>query len=162
MLSKQQWRGTLLLHPTYATMTLLAFILWSAVLIATAIQDYKTYLIPDWLNALAATASLLLAYSLEHSIEFVTYGTIAGLALPTLINWISLKSKLRTKAIGNGDVKFLVAVGSVLGATGVWFALLIACATAAAMNKKSTYIPFGPALVAGCFCTLAGHHFNLL
>lgn len=152
----------MLLHQG-SNMTLFAFIIWSAVLIAIAIYDYKTYLILDWLNGLCAAVSLFLAYFLEHTIQFVAFGILAGITLPTALNWICLHSKHRARAIGNGDVKFLAAVGSALGATGIWLALLTACMAAITVNRgKSIYIPFGPFLVAGCFTALGAAHLSVI
>lgn len=139
-----------------------AFIIWTSILITIVIHDYKTFLIPDWLNIACAIASIFFAHSLGYSKEHTAVGMAAGFALPASINLLFRYTK-KLQAIGTGDVKYLTAAGAVLGFTGIWLALFIGCLAALPTIKiKHKYIPFGPFLVAGSFAALAIQYFNLI
>ncbi len=132
----------------------LAWMLILVLLLAIALVDLDTYMIPDAFTGLVGVLGLgkvFLAWEL-HTV----FGHVgAGLAGAGLIWLIILVSK---GGMGFGDVKLVGALGIVLGAQGLAVALcagVILGAFAgislllAGRKRRRDPIPFGPFLVAG-------------
>ena len=134
-------------------------------LLAVALVDWDTFLIPDELS-LGLVASGLLSAPLNpyfagpswwSSILWSLFGAFCGFAMA----WAMAAGgelMLKKEALGGGDVKLLAGVGAWAGAAGAFDCLMIGSFLGsiygvrlllAGKAKRSDPIPFGPFLAAG-------------
>ena len=133
-------------------------------LLAVALIDWDTFLIPDELS-LGLVASGLLAAPLNPyfsgpwwvSMLWSLFGAACGFAMAWGIAELG-EFMLGKEALGGGDVKLLAGVGAWAGAAGAFDCLMIGSLVGslygvrlllAGKAKRSDPIPFGPFLAAG-------------
>ena len=134
-------------------------------LLAVALIDWDTFLIPDELS-LGLTAAGVLAsawnpYFAGEGWRWAAWwsvrGALAGLALGYVLAVVG-EAAFKKEALGGGDVKLLAGVGAWAGATGAFDCLMLGslAGTVYAVRllltgraRRSDPIPFGPFLAAG-------------
>lgn len=147
-------------RPAWAVLTAAA----AAFLLAIALIDWDTFIIPDELSlgllalglACAPLNPALAATPFWWSWLYAARGAVAGFAICLAI--AVLGEKLFGKeAMGGGDVKLLAAVGAWSGVLGAFDCLLVASLLGSLYGgglvlrgrlKRSDPIPFGPFLAA--------------
>jgi leader peptidase (prepilin peptidase)/N-methyltransferase len=134
-------------------------------LLAVALIDWETFLIPDELSLGLVAAGLLFAPVNPYltggpwwmSLLLSLRGAFAGFAMTWLIAALG-ELLLKKEALGGGDVKLLAGVGAWTGATGAFNCMMIGSFLGtfygvrlmlAGKAKRSDPIPFGPFLAAG-------------
>jgi leader peptidase (prepilin peptidase)/N-methyltransferase len=139
-------------------------------LLAVALIDGETFLIPDELSlGLAAAGALASGVNpcfaggdWRMALWWSLRGALSGLALGAAIAWGG-EAALKKEALGGGDVKLLAGVGAWSGATGAFDCLLLGSLIgsvyalrllAAGRARRSDPIPFGPFLAAGAVFNL--------
>ena len=135
------------------------FVLFSA-LIANTRSDLETMLISRATTlflipiGLACSAMGLLSISLMDSIA----GTLLGSALLYGISR-TFRYLTRQDGLGQGDIDLIALIGAFTGITGAWWSLTSASILGSAIGiayllisgkGRTTHIPFGPFLAAGC------------
>jgi leader peptidase (prepilin peptidase) / N-methyltransferase len=142
-----------------------AGVLACGALLAVALIDWDTFLIPDELS-LGLVVSGLLAAPLNpyfaggswwQPVLWSLFGASCGFAMAWGMASLG-EFMLGKEALGGGDVKLLAGVGAWAGATGAFDCLMIgsllgslygARLLLAGKAKRSDSIPFGPFLAAG-------------
>lgn len=155
------WRFGLGLHGL-ALMTCAAF------LIALAVIDAQTMLLPDDLTLPLLWLGLLV--NLAHGgvpLQDAVLGAMAGYGVLWLVFWI-FKLATGKEGLGYGDFKLMAALGAWLGWQALPLVLLLASALGAVLgvtlmglgrHQRGQAIPFGPCLaMAGMLTLLMGHH----
>jgi leader peptidase (prepilin peptidase) / N-methyltransferase len=143
----------------------LALMGFAASLLALALIDLDTYLLPDSITLPLLWAGLLF----NLFAEFVPLASaVAGAATGYLILWIIYQLfKLVTgkEGMGYGDFKLLAAIGAWLGLTSLFSVVLFASVSGIVFGliiqtirgqKKTDAFPFGPCLVMGALAWMAG------
>ncbi len=138
-------------------MSITVVILIAAALVA-AYTDLRKRIIPNWL-----TGSMVI-YGLGHHISQTGWSglwvSLGGLALGGGLILLPMLIPFAKRGIGGGDVKFLAAVGSIIGAPGVFVVFILAAGLGAiqimiALYRKSApvnrpvTVPYGVALSLG-------------
>jgi len=140
---------------------LIAFV---AILIAVAIIDIKTMIIPDGLLILATLAGLFwICLPNSLSVQDAIIGVFVG-ALPLLIlngfTWLVAKKP----GFGYGDVKLMAVAGLFIGWQGMPIAYFVAFVTGGIFGvyllltgraERGAYLAFGPFLCLGIVVSLA-------
>jgi len=134
-------------------------------LLAVALIDWDTFLIPDELSLGLVVSGLLAApinpYFAGSSwwapVLWSAYGAALGFAMGWAIAALG-EFMLKKEALGGGDVKLLAGVGAWAGAAGAFDCLMIGSLIGSIYGvrlllsgkaKRSDPIPFGPFLAAG-------------
>ncbi len=134
-------------------------------LLALALIDWETFLIPDELSLGLVVAGLLAAPLNPYfagsrwwaSILWSLFGAGFGFAMGWAIAELG-EFMLKKEALGGGDVKLLAGVGAWAGGVGAFDCLMIGSLLGsiyglrlllAGKAKRSDPIPFGPFLAAG-------------
>jgi leader peptidase (prepilin peptidase)/N-methyltransferase len=134
-------------------------------LLAVALIDWETFLIPDELSLGLAVAGVLAAPLNPYlaggpwwePVLRSAAGGLTGFAMTWAIAAAGEKA-LKKEALGGGDVKLLAGVGAWAGATGAFDCLMIGSFIGSVYGvslllkgkaKRSDPIPFGPFLAAG-------------
>lgn len=136
-----------------------------AALIALAVIDLDTYLLPDDITLPLMWAGLLLNLATgQVSLESAVIGASAGYMILWMI-YQGFKFATGKEGMGYGDFKLLAAIGAWLGAYslftvilfasvfGVFFGLLVQKLRGKNRNEP---FPFGPCLVLGALAWMAG------
>ncbi len=134
-------------------------------LLAVALIDWDTFLIPDELSLGLVVAGLLTApwnpYYAEASWPLALWWSARGAVTGFLMAWgiaVLGEALLKKEALGGGDVKLLAGVGAWTGATGAFDCLMLGSFVGSVYGvrllmsgkaKRSDPIPFGPFLAAG-------------
>ena len=135
------------------------------VLLAVALIDWDTFLIPDELSLGLAVAGVLAAPLSPYfacgdwrlSVWWSLRGALGGMALGWALAWGG-EALFKKEALGGGDVKLLAGVGAWSGAVGAFDCLMIGSllGTIYAVRlllsgraRRGDPIPFGPFLAAG-------------
>lgn len=155
-----RWGAT----PVFAGASVLA----CGALLAAALIDWDTFLIPDELSVGLALCGLF-ASSLNPYFDagpggawwLASYWSLRGAAGGFLLGWAVAaggEAIFKKEAFGGGDVKLLAGIGAWTGATGVFDALMLGsflgsiyglALLRAGRAKRFDAIPFGPFLAAG-------------
>ncbi|MDE2143724.1 MAG: prepilin peptidase [Elusimicrobia bacterium] len=139
-------------------------ILACGALLAVALIDWETFLIPDELSLGLAAAGLLFSPvnpcfsggAWWTALRGSLIGALAGFAMAWAIAAIG-EAMLKKEALGGGDVKLLAGVGAWTGALGAFNCLMLGSFAGsiygirlllAGKAKRSDPIPFGPFLAA--------------
>ncbi len=150
--------------PVFAACTVLA----CGALLAVALIDWDTFLIPDELSLGLAAAGLLVS-PFNPYLDAGAGGarwqapwwSLRGALTGFLMGWAVAavgEALFKKEAFGGGDVKLLAGVGAWTGATGAFDCLMIGSTLGsvygvallrAGRAKRSDAIPFGPFLAAG-------------
>jgi leader peptidase (prepilin peptidase)/N-methyltransferase len=134
-------------------------------LLAVALIDWETFLIPDELSIGLVVSGLLFSplnpyFGGGHwwlSAWGSLRGALSGFAMAWAIAAIG-EALLKKEALGGGDVKLLAGVGAWTGATGAFDCLMLGSLAGSVYGvrlllsgkaKRSDPIPFGPFLAAG-------------
>ncbi len=137
-------------------------------LLAVALVDWDTFLIPDELSLGLALSGLLFC-AVNPYLDAGALGawwlppwwSVRGAAFGFGLGWAVAaagEALFGKDAFGGGDVKLLAGIGAWTGATGVFDALMIGSTLGSVYGvglmlsgraKKSDPIPFGPFLAAG-------------
>lgn len=145
-----------------------AAILACGSLIAVALIDWDTFLIPDELSLGLALAGLA-ASPLNPYLDSGAFGawwltpfwSLRGAVLGFLVGWgvaAAGEAIFKKEAFGGGDVKLLAGIGAWTGVTGAFDALMIGSLLGSVYGvallklgkaSRSDAIPFGPFLAAG-------------
>lgn len=148
--------------------TLLTLEYWvlTVLLLAIALVDWDTGLIPDGL-LLAGIVNFVLFSVLRGGGQILSrllWGLGGGLALavPLLALVLVMDRVLQTESMGGGDLKLFFVVGLYLSRWELLYLLLVSCLLGLALallTGKTTEdpehpkaIPFGPAICAGTLC----------
>ncbi len=142
----------------------LAWCAFSAVLLALALIDWDTTLLPDDLT-LPLTWMGLIAAALQWiplNLPDALWGAVAGYMSLWLVYW-GFKLVTGKEGMGYGDFKLFAALGAWFGwQTLIPIILLASCIGAVvgialkinAKLREGGYIPFGPFLAGAGFCAL--------
>ncbi|WP_338720135.1 A24 family peptidase [Herbaspirillum sp. DW155] len=146
----------------------LALMTCAAFLIALAVIDAETMLLPDDLTLPLLWLGLLV--NLAHGgvpLQDAVLGAMAGYGALWLVFWI-FKLATGKEGLGYGDFKLMAALGAWLGWQALPLVLLLASALGAVLgaalmglgrHQRGQAIPFGPCLAAaGMLTLLMGHH----
>ena len=139
-------------------LALVVFGTWFAMLIIGLATDLDQRLLPDLLTLPVIPVALVYAVSGQNPLvgTEVVLAVIAAVLVPLVLYLPSIP--FGAGAFGLGDVKLLVGVGLLSGASrllgGVIFALLLAGVVlvvllAARRIGRQTYVPFGPFFILG-------------
>ena len=133
--------------------------LFSSILIAISIIDFRTYIIPDSLNVtifLLALISLIFTNDLMDNI--IGFFIISGIMLILLIIFRHLRN---VNVFGGGDIKLMAVAGLFLGAKLIVLAFFIGCILGSVIHslrmkfsKEGSFLAFGPYLCAGIFISV--------
>ena len=134
-------------------------------LLAVALIDWDTFLIPDELSIGLALAGLLFSpfnpYFESGAWWHAPSRSILGALIGFALGWAVAaggEAIFKKEALGGGDVKLLAGVGAWMGATGAFDCLMIGSTIgslyglwllSAGKARRSDPIPFGPFLAAG-------------
>ena len=137
-------------------------------LLAVALIDWDTFLIPDELSLGLALAGILFSpcnpyfdAGLLGSWWSAPVASIRGAAVGFGVGWAVAaggEAIFKKEAFGGGDVKLLAGIGAWTGVTGAFDALMLGSLVGsvyglallgAGRAKRSDAIPFGPFLAAG-------------
>ena len=129
-------------------------VLFLTILLAVAVSDARTYIIPDQLTLGGAALGVLLA-PLAGGIGVGE--AVAGAALGFGLLWVvalGAKAALGREALGGGDVKMMAMVGAFLGPAMVPLVLFIGALLGSAIFgpvslKTGRPVPFGVFLAVG-------------
>jgi len=132
-------------------------------LVASAI-DWETYLLPNVLTYPLAILALAMPWITDVSWIDTLVGALCGGGLLWLVRWGYFLWR-RVEGLGLGDVKLMVGLGALTGATRLPLAIFLASLLALgvflllfARSPRSqglqTAIPFGPFLCAGAWLVL--------
>jgi leader peptidase (prepilin peptidase)/N-methyltransferase len=133
-------------------------------LLAVALIDWETFLIPDELSLGLLVSGLLFSPwnpyfsggAWWESARGSLIGAVSGFAMAWAIAAIG-EAMLKKEALGGGDVKLLAGVGAWAGATGAFDCLMLGSLAGSVYGirllitgkaKRSDPIPFGPFLSA--------------
>lgn len=140
-----------------------------AVLVAAAViagyTDLRTRRIPNWL-----TGGMTLFGLSHHLLKSGVHGlwiSLGGVALGAGLILLPMLVPYAKRGIGGGDVKFIAAVGSIVGAAGVFVVFIVAAGVGAiqclialwrqpAVKDRPVTIPYGVALSVGTLVVTAG------
>lgn len=134
-------------------------------LVAVALIDWDTFLIPDELSLGLVVLGLLSApwnpayagASWPLALWWAGRGALAGFLMAWAIAAVG-EALLKKEALGGGDVKLLAGVGALSGATGAFDCLMLGSFAGSIYGvrlllkgkaTRSDPIPFGPFLAAG-------------
>jgi leader peptidase (prepilin peptidase)/N-methyltransferase len=147
-----------------ATTTGLAWSAFSATLLALALIDWDTTLLPDdltlplvWLGLIAAALQWI-PVSLQSSL----WGAVGGYMSLWIVYW-SFKLVTGKEGMGYGDFKLFAALGAWFGWQTLVPMILIASIIGAIVGigmkfnsslREGGYVPFGPFLAGAGFCAL--------
>ncbi|MDW2958642.1 MAG: A24 family peptidase [Alphaproteobacteria bacterium] len=135
--------------------------IWLSIKISVA--DFRRRIIPDaYLFPLMLIGLVLISfYHFPTNITDAVIGATAGYLLATCVGfafdyYMQKHGDNITPPIGMGDIKLIGVGGLWLGATGLAYALIIACITGAiwARIRHQKYIPFAPFFLLGGFLSL--------
>lgn len=144
----------------------LAWAGFAATLLAAALIDWDTTLLPDPLTVPLTWAGLVLAaLGGPLPLDQAVWGAVAGYGVLWAVFW-AFKAVTGQDGLGAGDFKLLAALGAWLGPSMLLPIILVASVLGAtvglAMKARGTlregrYVPFGPFLAgAGLAVLLAG------
>jgi leader peptidase (prepilin peptidase) / N-methyltransferase len=150
--------------------------LWGAALLASALIDLETFLLPDALTQPLLWASLVAAALGVTPLAPIDalWGAVLGYAVLAIPAW--LFERLTGKVgMAPGDFKLLAAVGAALGWPQVIPVLLLSCGLGIALalgmrwltpsakrqGSETGAIPFGPAIATAALCTQIWPHWPL-
>lgn len=147
------------------TLTTLVWCGFSAALLALAVIDWDTTLLPDditmpllWAGLLAAALQLNTAVSLPTAL----WGAVGGYMSLWLIYW-AFKLITGKEGMGYGDFKLFAALGAWFGWPALVPIILMASVIGAVIGmamkfssglREGGYVPFGPFLAAAGFTAL--------
>jgi leader peptidase (prepilin peptidase)/N-methyltransferase len=143
----------------------LALMGFTASLLALALIDLDTYLLPDSITIPLLWAGLLFNLFSEY---VPLASAVSGAAAGYLVLWIIYQLfKLFTgkEGMGYGDFKLLAAIGAWLGLMSLFSVVLFASVSGIVFGliiqtirgkKKTDAFPFGPCLVMGALAWMAG------
>jgi leader peptidase (prepilin peptidase) / N-methyltransferase len=126
------------------------------VTLTICLTDFRTMIIPDWINATVAVTGAAASIFLFKQDWFV----VAGVAAATGVLFMALAKSYQqargVSGLGMGDIKFLTAASTWVGISGLPWLILFACIGALAHVlvrqfagheiARFTRIPFGPYL----------------
>ncbi len=147
------------------TMTALVWCVFSAALLALALIDWDTTLLPDditlpllWAGLIAAALQWNAAVSLNASL----WGAVAGYLSLWLVYW-AFKLVTGKEGMGYGDFKLFAALGAWFGWQALVPIILMASVIGAIVGiamkfstglREGGYVPFGPFLAGAGFTAL--------
>lgn len=135
-----------------------------AVLLVMAVIDLEHMILPDVINLFAAGVGIVFSLLGWSGVAWSTalFGAALGYGIIFVIHWLT------RGGMGLGDAKFLAAIGTFVGPTGVLYTLFAASVLGsivggalmiAGRHKPRTRIPFGPFLAAAAFGLWSWHMF---
>lgn len=139
---------------------LLKALIIDSIIVIVSFIDMKHRIIPDSLIIFTLIIGLLCLIIENMSILSIILGMLAG-------GGIMLVIALLTNAIGGGDIKYMFAMGILLGLSNILSALYIAFIIGGIVSllilllkikDKREFIPYAPFLSIGCFISF---HFNI-
>lgn len=148
--------------PSFLAIALMAF---SAALIALALIDLDTFLLPDAITLPLVWAGLLVnLITGSVPLEAAVLGAVSGYMILWLIYHL-FKLVTGKEGMGYGDFKLLAATGAWFGFASLFSVLLVSSVAGVVFGLAIQKIrqedhaapfPFGPSLVFGTFCWMAG------
>ncbi|MCS6803550.1 MAG: A24 family peptidase [Acidobacteriota bacterium] len=145
-------------------MTIPVVVLVAAAVIA-GYTDLRTRRIPNWLTGAVALFGLS-----HHFVKSGGHGlwiSLGGVALGAGLILLPMLIPYAKGGIGGGDVKFIAAVGSIVGAAGVFVVFIVAAGVGAiqclialwrqaATGDRPVTVPYGVALSVGTLVVTVG------
>lgn len=138
---------------------------FAACLLALAVIDWDTTLLPDSLNQPLLWAGLLAALlGWTIALDQALIGALVGYLSLWSVYWL-FKLTTGKEGMGYGDFKLLAAIGAWLGAASLFSVVLFASVSGVVFGliiqsirgkKKTDAFPFGPCLVMGALAWMAG------
>ena len=145
---------------TGASVDFLIYLPFITCLVALSFIDIDTGRLPDRITLPLTALGFILSLLPGGLSPFASLlGIISGLLTMYAVAVFG-KALFKKEALGGGDVKLMMAVGSFLGAAGVLFALFAGSILGSFFGiwflarKKGNVIPFGPFLSAGALVYL--------
>ena len=123
------------------------------ILIVASFIDFEHQIIPNYIVIITLIIGIVFIFICDISILNSIMGMILGGGILFLLAFVP-------NAMGGGDIKWMFALGSFLGAQKILTALFLAFIFAAVISTvflifkikgRKDYIPFGPFLAMGCF-----------
>ncbi|NML86120.1 A24 family peptidase [Polaromonas sp.] len=147
------------------TMTALAWCGFSAALLALAVIDWDTTLLPDDITLPLLWAGLIVAalqWNPAVSLPVALWGAVAGYLSLWLVYW-AFKLVTGKEGMGYGDFKLFAALGAWFGWPALVPMILMASVIGAVIGigmkfsgglREGGYVPFGPFLAGAGFTAL--------
>ena len=147
------------------TMTALAWCGFSAALLALAVIDWDTTLLPDDITLPLLWAGLIVAalqWNPAVSLPVALWGAVAGYLSLWLVYW-AFKLVTGKEGMGYGDFKLFAALGAWFGWPALVPIILMASVIGAVIGigmkfsgglREGGYVPFGPFLAGAGFTAL--------
>ncbi len=150
------------------TLQTLQYWILTVLLLATALVDYDTAVIPDgFLLAMAADWLMFLPLLHRGAVGSAALrGLVGGLtaSVPLLVLVLVMDRVLKRESMGGGDLKFFFAAGLFFSWQSVLFLLIASCllgilfalasGRTAGDPENPKAFPFGPAIAAGVYLSL--------
>ncbi len=151
--------GTVLLRYD-VTWACLRYLVLLSVLLMGALVDLEDGWIPDRVSVVAAVCYVPLAL-LEGGGELLLFGVLSALAilLPMLLIVALMEKRMKTEAMGGGDLKLFAVLGLFFGWQQGTFLVLVSCAlglagmAATGRLARRTRTPFAPVLYLSAWIT---------
>jgi len=126
------------------------------ILVALAVIDFRTFILPDFLTLPLIIIGLSFAHT-QNIVKPAIIGAIIGFTMFVMLE-ITYKHIRGKAGLGRGDAKLLAAGGAWCGWYGLPFIILIASGFGLVhalllAKKNSDALPFGPHLAIGIFLT---------
>ena len=154
------WLGVAALHgPSWETLRGAVFL---SLLLALAVSDARSYLLPDALSLGGLAAGLALAFLPG---EIAPSSALAGAAVGYLVLWVVGRAgewAFHRPAMGQGDMKMTAMVGSFLGPVGALLTIFLGAVAGSVVFgpvslRTGKLVPFGVFLaLGGAIAYLAG------
>ncbi len=133
--------------------------LFSSILIAISVIDYRTFEIPDILNiVLVAIAIISLFFTQDILERILGFVLVSGFMYLLLILFRALRN---VDCFGGGDIKLMAAAGLFLGGRRIVLAFFIGCILGSVIHLMrmrfkhvGNVLAFGPYLCTGIFISM--------
>jgi leader peptidase (prepilin peptidase)/N-methyltransferase len=152
---------TLLYFKAGPTLDLAFYFVFAVLLIVISFIDIENLMIPDFLMIAGIAVGFIFSL-IKGNITDSLIAVCAAFVFMSLIGFAA-KMWLQKEALGEGDIKLMVMMGSFLGTQGMINTLVIGSVTGAAIGmtliamkalKREDYIPFGPFLALGALISI--------
>jgi len=140
---------------------LFATAIFSSLLIIMAFTDIENMIIPDILAVIGIIVGVAYSWYLGDVVNSLT-GICFGFVFMLFLS-MTAKYVLKKEAMGEGDIKLVVMIASLMGVDKAFMALFIASISGALVSmaliimgkiKRDGYIPFVPYLALGAIASI--------
>ena len=144
------------------TITIIRYVILTALLIPIIFIDIKEHIIPNSLNIIGAVAGIILMIIDRANYKTYLFGGLFGIGLFVLII-LSSEFILKKQGMGEGDAKLMGVIGLLIGLPYTILTTLLSFFIGAivgvfllALNKlkPGMEMPFGPFIAVGAFISM--------